>query len=705
VGLWQTYHPRLALQDAAAALGKNRYDVIAITKNLPDEFDSMSKEEALSEENPEYAGFIEYAKDNPDVVDLAFSMTGKIKAQGKHAGGLIISNVPIKDYIPLTKCGDTDNRQWTSAWTEGMADTQLSAFGFIKFDILGLLNLSYIWNCINLVKETRNIDVKFVDMDPREDRAGWMTLPNGKRQKIRLNDPATLKAADNILLDSIFQFDTNFQQSIVQKGGVKSFMDLVIYTSLGRPGPLPMIDVYIKNRDAGDKWKEGVHEILQDILMETSGVLCFQENLLRTWTELCGFTMPEAEKAQKAVKKKKIEILNLIKPKVINGAARHIGMNKAKQLWDTMISFGRYCFNMSHAVAYIVISYRCLWLKTHFPAEWWAAVLSECPSKRFVKFIGSARAEGIEFGSLDVNRLTVNFTVKDGKVLPGLTSVKQLGGKMAATLVQKIKGTKFESFDHFAEVCGSSKTISERLIKLGGFDNLYSNRKALWIWWLFSYGNGTDCTQLRKEIRFAYVWDMKDVLTERERQAVEYRRQYPKRTAIPKRILNWIPSTPIEKPRPYKKDPCISKEQLRMANKLKLDFDQVVTLFPKDFSYREKLGFEKEYLRYYWSPPLGMYHYNKKNLIEDAKKFGTLDAIIEEIDSRQGTRGEYLVLMVTDGINTARVNVWGDEILSNDENIFQPGIGIRMRVRYQEKWNSFSVRSGSIIMPLEPIEE
>lgn len=706
VGLWLRYKPKLALQDAAAALGKNRFEVIALSKNLPDEFDQMSFKQAIEE----FENFAEFAEENPDVCELAYKMVGKIKSQGKHAGGLIISSIPIKDYVPLTLCGEEGNKQWTSAWIEGMADTQLSKFGFVKFDILGLLNLSYIWNCIRLVKKSKNLEIRFEDTDPREDRAGWIIKPDGSKEKILLNDPKTLKAADKIKLTSIFQFDTDFAQSIVEKGGVKSFMDLVIYTSLGRPGPLPMIDVYIENRDAGEEyWKSDLHPIMQDVLDSTAGVLCFQEQLLRTWTELCAFTMPEAEKAQKAVKKKKTEILDEIKPKVIKGAANHIGEDKARELWDTMVSFGRYCFNKSHAVAYIVTSYRCLWLKTHFPSEWWAAALSECPATRFVKYIGAARAEGIDFGSIDIRNLSVSYTVKDERILPGLTSIKGIGVPTAKSVVQVADEKPFESVKDFVNRYGKSKGVLERVIKLGGFDHLNPNRKLLWRWYQFLYDSGKDVTRFRRQVKWCFVWDQKDIDAEINRQKSEYARLYPKRKRIPKKILNWLPSTLRSDPKPFDPEKDFdsnndsNKQELKLINKIKTEdvtFDQFRRLFNEDFTYAEKLVFEKEYLGYYWHSPLEMYNHNPKNNLEKAKETGLLDCVIEEIHTKDGARGKYKILNVTDGTLTARVNVWKDIIDYNDEEVFQEGIGVRMRVNYQEKWKSFAVQNDTEIMPL-----
>lgn len=697
VGLWLTYKAKLALQDAATVLGQNRNEIIAVCKNLPEEFDDMSYEQARDE----YEDFRKLADSKPELVALAYRMIGKIKSQGKHAGGLIISNVPIRDYIPLTYIGPKDNKQWTTAWTEGMAATQLSKFGFVKFDLLGLLNISYIYNCKKLINNNRNIIVDFDDMDPKDDRAGWLVKGDGTKEKILFNDPLALQKADEIKLESIFQFDTDFAKSIVEKGGVRSFTDLLIYTSLGRPGPLPMIDVYIRNRDDPEEsWKQELHPKMLEILDETKGILTYQEQLLRIWVEICGFTMPEAEAAQKAVKKKKADILNEIEPRVIGGAAPIIGEDAAKDLWQKMISFGRYCFNKSHAIAYMIIAYRCLWLKTHFPAEWWAAVLSECPNNRTVQYMGAARAEGIKFGAINVNALSARFAVDGDKITPGITGVKGIGDSVAEALVEESKQKPFSSLDDFVFRIGRSKTATERLIKLGGFDTLHKNRRALWMWFNYKYDSSMESKKLKKIMNYCYSWPKELIETERRRQIAEHERLYPKRKKIPTKILNWTPSIPHIESKPFNPDYEISEAEAKACIKIELSFEHVVRLFPHNYSLKDILLFEKEYLGYYWNSPLDMFEHSENATIEGAKKSGVLDCVIESSVNKQGARGEYKILGVTDGINSAKVNVWTDEILCNDEEMFNVGIGVRMRVNWQEKWRSFAVRKNTIVTPL-----
>jgi DNA polymerase III alpha subunit len=699
IGLWQKYKPKLALQDAASALGISRGDVIKVCKDLPKEFDDMSLEEALGE----YEQFKQFSEQYPQVVDYAYRMVGKIKAQGRHAGGLIIANVPLREYIPMTLCGQDGEKQWTSEWTEGMAATQLSPFGFIKFDILGLSNLYYIWKCCQLVKQNRGISIDLNDIDPEDDRLGWTVDADGNRTKVTFSDPEAIKEADEVRVDTVFQFDTGLGKSILQKGGATSFMDLVVYSSLARPGPLPMVDVYIKNRD-DPSWKETTHPKLIEMLKDTHGVLTFQETLTKFFVEICGFTVPEAIDVLKVVKKKKGDVLNNdILPRMVKGATPVIGEEAALDWRDKIVSFGRYCFNRSHAIAYTIISYQCLWLKRYFPAEWWAAVLSECDRDKRIAFMGVARSEGIKFGTINVNKLSAEFTVLGDEILPGLSSVKGLGGSTAEKVVEASQGKQFTGVDDFIAHCGGNKTALERIIKLGGFSSINPNTKALWMWYQYAYGVDKASKELRLKINHCYAWPADKLIAERRRQTEEFKKLYPKKKQIPKKVLNWVPSTPHRPPAPFNEGIVLTDEQIADAKSIKLEYDDVVALFPKNYSLQQILDFEKEYLGYYWNSPLDVFDRSPNTDIESAKKKEVLECVIDSVETRQGARGNtYIRLTVTDGIRTAKVNVWTNEYeISGPEN-FQPGVGLRMVVEWSDTYRSFSVKRNKMVMLLTP---
>lgn len=706
VGLWQTYKPKLALQDATRALNKDLDATMKLTKALPGEFDEMMDKgagEHFVTENPREA--IEHAKKvyhefdvfeeaNRELVDMAFRMVHLVKTQGRHAGGLIISSVPIREHVPLTLCSG----HWTSAWTEGH-NNQLSKFGFVKFDLLGLKTLLYIRTCLDLIKKNRGITIEWTDIDPTIGRAGWITDAEGNKKQIDLEDPAALEMASQCRTETVFQFETDLAKSIIIKGGVKSLNDLVVYTSLGRPGPLPMIDTYIKRRDdKKQEWKRGEHPFIIEKLKSTFGIICYQEQLATIWRGLAGFTAPEAEAARKAVAKKQSDKLGPVKTKWIEGATREFGGQKAREWWDKMETFARYAFNLSHATAYVLISHRCLWLKAHFPAEWWAAVMSDCDSERLTKYMGYARADGVKFGSYDIDKLTLKFTAVGDLVTPGITAIKGVGLNLSQKIVSQ--QTSYTDIDDFVEKNGRHKIVCESLIKLGAFQKIHPNRKATWWWYQYQHGVDDDSKQMKKFIKCAFGWPEEAIKAERQRQEMEYRAQYPKRNKMPTKITNWLPR------KPYKTDNVmpgtISEAQVQYSKYIEPTREQVMALATDDFSLKEILDFERTYLGYYFHSPMDMYKYSGKCTIAFARLDGVLEGVIEKFSMRK-KQTEFGEAIITDGLETAKVMIWSDELIANGDEILREGRGIRMRVIWKDQFKTFSIKPGSSIVPLEPI--
>lgn len=231
-----------------------------MTIQLPDEFDDLdwedheelfrkSKSEVEIERNEaldelrKYSVFYEFMKAedrNRKLVEIAYKLVGKIVAQGTHAAGIIIADRPIQEIVPLSLMkGKSEGGTWTSQWTEGARATQLSKFGLVKFDLLGLKTVYYIWQACNLIRQ-RGIEFDWDDMDPlaTPPRAGWEIAKDGTRKLISFEDVESMKACNDLRTDSIFQIESQIQKGIIRDGGVKTFGDLVVYNALGRPGPI-----------------------------------------------------------------------------------------------------------------------------------------------------------------------------------------------------------------------------------------------------------------------------------------------------------------------------------------------------------------------------------------------------------------------------------------------------------------------------------
>jgi len=276
--------------------------------------------------------------------------------------------------------------------------------------------------------------------------------------------------------------------------------------------------------------------------------------------------------------------------------------------------------------------------------------------------------------------LKPEFSVSGNQVSLGLQSLKGIGEKIANQF--SIPGN-YESVDHFIEERGKNKTVLERLIKLSGFDHLHSNKHGLWMWYLYKYGTGKDITEMRKDITVQFEWPDEDVQKERQRQMDEYKKLYPNRKKIPAKIINWKPKIGHTKT-------CNVPTR-----------DQVMDLYD-DYDLQEILVFEKQFLDYYWSSPMEMFR-NSGNTINEAKISGILEVVIEDLEPRTSAKGiSYVILHVTDGIETAKVSVWSDAFSSSDAEIFKQGSGIKMEVNWSDKYGSFNIKNGQV-MPLEKV--
>jgi DNA polymerase III alpha subunit len=678
VGLWQTYLPRSALKDVAKSLGyRDKLLVIEkITKSLPDEFDQASLKDAL-EDYDDFNEWYNVDNTNKEIAKYAFRLVGKIKTQGKHAGGLIISSVPLSRYLPIAKIGQKGKEKWTSEWTEG-TNVQLSKFGFVKYDILGLKTLQYIYEACLLIKQNHDIELNWDEMG--------------------IEDADSFETANLLKTDSIFQFDTDVAKGILSKGGVKKFTDIMVYTSLGRPGPMPMVDEYIKRRDSKNKdWHDEEHPKVLALLHDTLGITVFQEQVSSLLINLAGFTIPEADKARKIMSKKWKDQMTWVRNKILTGmtqsltgkcnlkepdlngdeeriqAAKEVNeicgttdWTWAKEYWKRLETFARYSFNKAHALSYALQCYRCLYLKTHFPSEWWCACLNTCVTNKQPKYMRIARSEGVNFGTIDINNMSKKFDVIDGQITPGLLGIKGVGEGITDKLDVDIHD--IVDIDDFVERQIKNSTLMERAIHLGAFDKLHKNRKALWYWYQYKYGTTDEAKEIRKVLNKKFEPTPEEIEEIREQMYKEHIIKHPKSKKIPKRIQNFKP-------------------------KIKPDREQVMACIEKDYSYEELLDFQIKFLGYHWDSPMEIYGYKGGHGIENAKINGVLECVVSTVDKRRTANGkEFLTLAVTDGIDIAKIQIWGNDIRTYGEEFFSEGSGLCLKVSYNEEYKSFNLK-------------
>jgi DNA polymerase III alpha subunit len=389
------------------------------------------------------------------------------------------------------------------------------------------------------------------------------------------------------------------------------------------------------------------------------------------------------------------------------GASAMFGEARALEDWQKQISFGRYAFNKSHAVAYSLIALRCLWLKAHFAPEFWAAIMSDCHPEKLIRYMGVARSEGwdstsitycgtydpkvrskkVQFGTLDINNLQTDFSVTKDHVNQGLTGIKGIGDKAAEIFSGK---GNFKSIDEFIEGDGrKSKLVLERFIKLQAFKDLegHGNSKAVWVY--YQYHHCSCVRELKQEVDTKILalegWNDRTIREERERLVTEYKIAYPKRNKIPVKILKWQPK------------PVVSL----------LNINRIIT---EDFTYGERLEFQKEFIGYYIDDPMRVYDINGQGTIEMAKerarshKEPYLEALVVSYEvAKSKNDKEFGKLKVTDGLADCTVFIFGRDLGRQDSKCLVPGTGVYVPVEYDIEKKLFRLGQGEMILKLQKI--
>jgi DNA polymerase III subunit alpha len=398
-----------------------------------------------------------------DWIDIARKLEGTNRNSGTHAAGVVIANGPIIDYVPVhivkrkEEAGTDAKVAVTTQWVMG----DLEKVGLLKMDFLGLRTLTVVDNTLRLIKKTRGID-----LDP-------YTLP--------MDDVDTYKLLQKGEAKGVFQFESEGIRELLKRMRPDSIRDIIACTALYRPGPLEggMVNDYIECKH-GLKKPFYPHPIMEEVLSETYGVMVYQEQVMRILNRMGGIELSSAYACIKAISKKKQEIIDARKVDFIQGAQdRGMSAEKAKEIFELIVKFGGYGFNKSHSTAYAYVSYHTAYLKVHYTAEFFAALLSseiDDSNKRdiLVDHIGDARKFGVQVLPPDVNSGEPDFTVQGGKIVFGLTAIKGLGrGAAEEVLNARVTKGQFRDLYDFCERVDMrivSKAAIEKVIKGGAMD-------------------------------------------------------------------------------------------------------------------------------------------------------------------------------------------------------------------------------------------
>ena len=461
-----TLAARGVIRDVARVLNIPYSKADMISKNVPMEM-HMTLDKAL-EMNPELKKMYDEDSEVRDVIDISKRLEGLPRHASTHAAGVVITKDPVDSYVPLYKSDSIISTQYTM--------TILEELGLLKMDFLGLRTLTVIKDTVDLVKENRSIDVKY---------------------DAEMNDPNVYKQWWDGNTCGIFQFESAGMTAFMRELKPDCLEDLIAGVSLYRPGPMDQIPRYIKGKNDPTK-TEYTHPILERILNVTYGCMVYQEQVMQIVREVAGYSLGRADLVRRAMGKKKLDVMaeerkNFIYGLsdengnvIIPGAIRNgVDEKSANKIFDEMAEFAKYAFNKSHAACYAVVAYRTAYLKTYYPAEFFAALLNSflTTQSKITVYIEECKKMNIEVLKPDINKSFSKFVVRDGKIIFGLAAIKNVGtGAINTITYERDKNGKFVDFVDFCKRVSSediNKKCIESMIKAGVFDSLGDNRNTL----------------------------------------------------------------------------------------------------------------------------------------------------------------------------------------------------------------------------------
>ena len=448
---------RAVIRDVGRALNMPYGEVDRIAKLVPNVL-NIRLEEALERE----PRLRQLAQEDPRVADLlqvARGLEGLPRHLSTHAAGVVISDRPITDYLPL--CRDPKGEiitQYDMKATEKV--------GLIKFDFLGLRTLTVIEGAADLVRRS---------LEPAFDVA-----------RIPLDDPQTYELLCRGDTTGVFQLESAGMRDLLTRLKPSDFEDVIALVALYRPGPLEsgMVDDFIKRKHGQVPVRYELGQ-LKDILRETYGVIVYQEQVMEIAVVLAGYTPGEADILRRAMGKKIPEVMAAEREKFMAGAlARKVPEKKAARVFDLMEKFAGYGFNKSHSAAYALIAYQTAYLKAHYPVQFMAALLSSevGSTDGVVKYIAECRERGIPVLPPDVNESESGFTVSGESIRFGLAAVRNVGKGAIESIVEARGERRFSSLADFCariDLRRVNRRVIESLIKCGAFDSLCPARSRL----------------------------------------------------------------------------------------------------------------------------------------------------------------------------------------------------------------------------------
>jgi len=453
-----TMAAKAAIKDVGRAMDLPYGDVDRLAKLVPNQL-NIKLEDALKQ-SAQLRSALEGDQRFRDLMEVAMRLEGMARHASTHAAGVVISPVPLTDLLPVYK---TNRDEITTQYDM----KGLERLGLLKMDFLGLTTLTVLSDTVKLVAANRGVELH-LDTLPLDDAASYQLFAR----------------ADTT---AIFQFESHGMRDILRRYQPTRLEDLTALNALYRPGPIQggMVDDFINRKHGKKKVTYDLPE-LREILEETYGVILYQEQVMQIANRVAGFSLGEADILRRAMGKKNREEMAAQREKFLSGCvANKVPPKKAERLFDLITEFAGYGFNKSHSCAYALLAYQTAWLKTHYPVEFMAALLTSETgnTEKVVKYIREARDMSITVLPPDVNSSDLFFTPVGEAIRFGLAAIKNVGENTVRGILEareRLGG--FQSFFQFCDAIDTrllNRRVLESLIKSGAMDSLGARRAQL----------------------------------------------------------------------------------------------------------------------------------------------------------------------------------------------------------------------------------
>lgn len=462
VGTYTTLQIKQAINDVGKIYGASVPTLRRLTKMIED----VKTEEDFLKLACKRSEINQFLNKYPEMMNIVFLLLGQQKAASIHACAMMIfpKEKSMYEWCPVRKSGDLIVSEWEGG--------EMDEAGFLKEDILGIEQLDKFTDILNLIEKNTGRKINLYS-------------------DIEYDDPEVYRYFANGWLSDIFQFSAKGLCAYTQKLKPKNMDDVVAALSLFRPGPMEngfhMDYIALKNGEKEPEYPIGAEEILKN----TYSVQVYQEQIVKMVQVLAGFSEEEADVARAAIAKKKKDKVEKIHPKFVDGyvkrfASKGVTKESAEALWKQMEKFGLYAFNRSHSASYAINAYNSLWLKVHYPLEFWSVALSRASEDDFPQYVNEMQqTEGIEIKPVNINKSDINIVAdkKDNSIYWAINATKQVGEKAQNQIMEeRSKNGEYFSLAEFIDrhtFKGSAvnKSVIENLIYSGAFDMMDETRE------------------------------------------------------------------------------------------------------------------------------------------------------------------------------------------------------------------------------------